>query len=132
MDDKSLDDKKIILEDLEEKSLLYRLKRWEKELLKKLKKFFYKDKVMKEHIKVMEDQKKYYNEEIKKENENYEKISKEIEENKKKEINLIEDNKNKIIQEKNKKYNDLIIYLESIKNDKNKLIDFFNNYTNLF
>ena len=69
--------------------------------------------------------KQQFDEELKKENTNFEKASKEIEQQKKKEINLIEDNKNKIIEERNKKYNNLIKYLESIKNDREKIIEFF-------
>ena len=64
--------------------------------------------------------KQQFDEELKKENTNFEKASKEIEQQKMKEINLIEDSKNKIIEERNKKYNNLITYLESIKNDREK------------
>ena len=59
------------------------------------------------------------------------KASKEIEQEKEKEINLIENNKNKIIEENNKKYENLIEYFESIKNDREKIIEFFNS-NNLF
>ena len=127
MEDKNIKEKKELLEYSEEKSLLYKLKRWEKNLIKYLKNLFSKknDEKTKEHIKIMEEQKKYYDNELKKENDNFEKASKKIEEEKKKEIDSIENNKNKKIEEDNKKYNDIIIYLESIKNDREKIIEFF-------
>ena len=106
-----------------------KLKKWEKTILYYIKNLFFKDEKTKEHMKRMEEQKQYFNDEVKKENDNYEKLSKEIEAETRKEINLLEENKNKIIEENNKKYNDLIMYLESIKNDKEKLIEFFNKYT---
>ena len=86
---------------------------------------FYKDQKTKDHLKKMEEHKQQFDEELKKENTNFEKASKEIEHQKMKEINLIEDSKNKIIEERNKKYNNLITYLESIKNDSEKIIEFF-------
>ena len=55
-----------------------------------------------------------------------------MEQEKKKEINLIQENKNKNIENNTKKYNNIISYLEIIKNDREKLIDFFTNYNNLF
>ena len=42
MDDKPTEDKKKLLEDLEEKSLLYKLKRWEKNIMNYLRRFFIK------------------------------------------------------------------------------------------
>ena len=124
--------KKKLLEDLEEKSLLYKLKRWEKNIMNYLRRLFYKDEKMKEHLKKMDEQKRYYDEEVKNENDNFERIYKEMEQEKKKEINLIEENKNKNIENNTKKYNNIISYLEIIKNDREKLIDFFTNYNNLF
>ena len=135
MDDinnKSSEEKRKILEDLEEKNLLYKLKRWEKNILNYLRNLFFKDAKMEAHNKEMERQKQLFNEELKKENENFEKASKELELKKQKEINLIEDGKNKIIEESQKKYDNLFEYLESIKNDKKKLIEFYNNSNNLF
>ena len=132
MDDKPTEDKKKLLEDLEEKSLLYKLKRWEKNIMNYLRRLFYKDEKMKEHLKKMDEQKRYYDEKVKNENDNFERISKEMEQEKKKEINLIEENKNKNIENNTKKYNSIISYLEIIKNDREKLIDFFTNYNNLF
>ena len=132
MDDKPTEDKKKLLEDLEEKSLLYKLKRWEKNIMNYLRRLFYKDEKMKEHLKKMDEQKRYYDEKVKNENDNFERIYKEMEQEKKKEINLIEENKNKNIENNTKKYNNIISYLEIIKNDREKLIDFFTNYNNLF
>lgn len=116
-------------EDSNEENSLSKLKKWEKTILYYIKNLFFKDEKTKEHMKRMQEQKQYFNDEVKKENDNYEKLSKEIEAETRKEINLLEENKNKIIEENNKKYNDLIMYLESIKNDKEKLIEFFNKYT---
>ena len=95
-------------------------------------KVFYKDEKMKEHLKKMDEQKRYYDEKVKNENDNFERIYKEMEQEKKKEINLIQENKNKNIENNTKKYNNIISYLEIIKNDREKLIDFFTNYNNLF
>lgn len=126
MEGKSLSEQKKLLEELENKNILYSLKRWEKKLLKFLRKLFYNNVQMKEHIKIMENEKKVFDEQIKKENEDYEKISKEIIDEKIREIKLIEENKSKIIEENKKIYTNLIEYLESIKNDREKLIEFFN------
>ena len=132
MDKKPIEDKKKMLEDLEEKSLIYKLKRWEKNILNYLRRFFFKDEKMKQHMRKMEEQKQYFDEKIKKENNNFDRVSKEIEQEKKRELNLIEEKKNNTIKNNTQKYNDIILYLEKIKNDKEKLIEFFNNYNNLF
>ena len=132
MDEKPIEDKKKMLEDLEEKSLIYKLKRWEKNILNYLRRFFFKDEKMKQHMRKMEEQKQYFDEKIKKENNNFDRVSKEIEQEKKRELNLIEEKKNNTIKNNTQKYNDIILYLEKIKNDKEKLIEFFNNYNNLF
>ena len=117
------------LEKLENESLLYKLKRFERKFLKYLRKIFRKSnyEIIERHIEYMEKQEDEYNEAVKKENMNYELKSKEININKKKELDLIEENKNKLINEKKNLYNDIITYLESIKNDKEKLNNFFNN-----
>ena len=132
MDEKPIEDKKKMLEDLEEKSLISKLKRWEKNILNYLRRFFFKDEKMKQHMRKMEEQKQYFDEKIKKENNNFDRVSKEIEQEKKRELNLIEEKKNNTIKNNTQKYNDIILYLEKIKNDKEKLIEFFNNYNNLF
>jgi hypothetical protein len=85
------------LNELEEKSKLYRLKRYEKKLMKKYRNIL-KPNNKKELIfeKIKENEKKF-EKQIKEENQNF---------NKEKEINIMS-------------------YLESIKSDKKKLIEFF-------
>ena len=131
MEDKSIEGKKELLEYFEVKNITHKLKRWQKNLMKYLRNLFIKDERTREHFQKMEEQKQHYDEEVKKENDNFVKASKEIEQKKEKEINLIENNKNKIIEENNKKYENLIEYFESIKNDREKIIEFFNS-NNLF
>lgn len=125
MEGKSLKEQEELLEQLEEKNIYYRLKRWEIKIFKYLKNLFYKDQNIKEHFEKMEKQKIEFNQEIKKENTIYERLSQKIEEEKKREICRIEEEKNKTIEKKEKEYNDLISYLESIKDDKKKIIEFF-------
>lgn len=127
MEGKSLKEQEEFLEHLEEKNLYYKLKRWELKIFKYLKRLFYKDQNIKDHIKKMAEQEKNFEIDVQKENANYEKLSKEIEEAKKKEIEIIEKNKNEIIEEKEKKYNNIISKLEEIKNDREKIIEFFEN-----
>lgn len=115
MEEKSLKKKKKILEDL-----------WEKQFLKSLRKKYFENNYYLEHIEKMEEQEIELNEKIKKENDTYEKLKKQMEEEKNKAINLIELNKKNTIEENKKKYRDLISYLETIKNNKEKLIEFFN------
>jgi hypothetical protein len=64
---------------------------------------------------------------IKEENENFAKEREIIIKEKKESIKLIEQNKKCKINESNKKYRNILAYLDSIKNDKNKLIQFFQN-----
>ena len=118
-----IEEKRRILEELEQKNVYSRLKRWEKQLMKKLRNFI---NYVKQNIEIMEKQKKEFNQEIKKENVEFERLSREKTEEKNKELNKIEDNKNEIINKNEKKYSDIISYLETIKNDKEKLIEFFN------
>ena len=119
MEGKSLKEQKEFLEELEEKKLYYRLKRWEKKIFKYLKNLFYKDENIKGHIKNMEEQEKQFENEVKEENNNYEILREKIE------IEKIEEKKNEIIKEKEQKYNNIIAKLESIKNDRAKIIEFF-------
>ena len=113
-------------EALEEKNLLYKLKRWEKNLLKKLRKFFLNISLYKEHKEEINKQNIKLNEDIKKEMENLEIEKKEIIKEKEESIKKLEIEKKKLIDENDKKYNEILIYLESIKNDRNKLIEFLN------
>lgn len=113
-------------EALEGKNLLYKLKRWEKNLLKKLRKFFLNISLYKEHKEEINKQNIKLNEDIKKEMENLEIEKKEIIKEKEESIKKLEIEKKKLIDENDKKYNEILIYLESIKNDRNKLIEFLN------
>ena len=58
--------------------------------------------------------------------ENLEIEKKEIIKEKEESIKKLEIEKKKLIDENDKKYNEILIYLESIKNDRNKLIEFLN------
>ena len=113
-------------DELKEKSILYKLKRWEKNLMKKLKKmlaYFYLIKEQREEIKKQNIQ---LDEDIKKEMEIFEIEKKEIIQAKEESIKKIEIEKEKLIQEDDKKYHEILEYLNSIKDDKNKLIEFLN------
>ena len=105
---------------LHEKSLLYKLKRWEKKLMKKLKKLYLNITFIFEQKKEIKRQNQILNEEIKKEMDNLEIEKKEIIQEK--EESEIE--KAKLIKEDDKKFTEILSYIESIKNDKNKLIEF--------
>ena len=107
------------------KSKLYKLKRHEKNEMKKMRKvLFFLDK--KEiHNKIMEKKKKEFELQIKKENENFEKEKEKIIKEKNESIQNIESNKIRAIKEINIKYKNLFTYLESIKNDKEKILEFF-------
>jgi transcriptional regulator of heat shock response len=107
------------------KSKLYKLKRHEKNEMKKMRKvLFFLDK--KEiHNKIMEKKKKEFEVQIKKENENFEKEKEKIIKEKNESIQNIESNKIRAIKEINIKYKNLFTYLDSIKNDKEKILEFF-------
>ena len=107
------------------KSKLYKLKRYEKIEMKKLRKvIFFLDR-KKIHNKIMEKKKKEFEVQIKKENENFEKEKEKIIKEKNESIQNIESNKKRAIKEINIKYKNLFTYLDSIKNDKEKLLEFF-------
>ena len=115
------------LRELEEKSELYRLKRYEKKEMKKYRKILFsidKKELIVEYIK--ENQKKT-EEKIKEENEIFIKEKENILKEKNETIKYIEDKKINKINENNIKFKNIISYLESIKNDKKKLIDYFRN-----
>ena len=107
------------------KSKLYKLKRHEKNEMKKMRKaLFFLDK--KEiYNKIMEKKKKEFELQIKKENENFEKEKEKIIKEKNESIQNIESNKKRSINETNIKYKNLFTYLDSIKNDKEKILEFF-------
>jgi hypothetical protein len=115
------------LKELEEKSKLYKLKRYEKNSIKKYKKIlFYNDKKDIIVEKMKQNQKKF-EKKLKEENEIFIKEKEIILKEKKETIKLIENKKVNTIQENNKKYKNIFSYLDSIKNDRKKLIEFFQN-----
>lgn len=120
------------LKELEEKSELYKLKRYEKNCIKKYRNIlFYNDK--KELIvEQMKQNQKKFEKKLKEENEIFIKEKEIILKEKKETIKLIENKKINTIQENNKKYKNIISYLDSIKNDRKKLIEFFQNNINYF
>lgn len=69
------------------KSIYYKLKKWEKNLLKYLKKLLFLDLKMKEHIDIMENEKMKCEEKIEFENKKYEMLSNETMEEKIKLLN---------------------------------------------
>ena len=75
---------------------------------------------------IKESQKKFENQ-VKEEKENFAREKERIINEKKAQIKQIEIDKKKEINENNKKIKDLISYLDSIKNDKQKIIEFFQN-----
>ena len=98
--------------------------------------FFSKEKVKKDSLidekkgliieAINQSQKKYEKEE-KEEEEKFKKEKEIILIQKNEEIKKIENNKKKEIEQDNKKHKNLLAYLDSIKNDKNKIIEFLQN-----
>ena len=114
--------------ELEEKSRVYKLKRFEKNLMKKYRNILLSnDKKGLIDEKIKENQKKFENN-IREENENFYREKELIEKEKKEKIKLIETNTKSKIDENEKKYKKLLSHLDTIKNDKKKLIEFFKNY----
>jgi hypothetical protein len=70
---------------------------------------------------------KKYEKEVKEEEEKFKKEKAIILIQKSEEIKKIENNKKKEIEQGNKKHKNLLAYLDSIKNDKNKIIEFLQN-----
>jgi hypothetical protein len=115
------------LYELEEKSRFYKLKRLEKNLMKKYRNILLSnDKKALIDEKIKENQKKFENN-IREENENFYREKELIEKEKKETIKSIEINKKSKINENEKKYKKLLSHLDTIKNDKKKLIEFFKN-----
>ena len=114
--------------ELEEKSRVYKLKRFEKNLMKKYRNILLSnDKRGLIDEKIKENQKKFENN-IREENDNFYREKELIEKEKKEKIKSIETNTKSIIDENEKKYKKLLSHLDTIKNDKKKLIEFFKNY----
>ena len=112
---------------LEEKSKLYKLKRYEKNLMKKYRNLLSAKDKKELAIEKMKETDKKFEQKIKEENHNFEKEKKMIIKEKKETIRQIEHDKKTKIDENNKKYRNLLSYLDTIKNDKKKLIEFFKN-----
>ena len=111
---------------LKEKSLLYKLKRWEKIMMQKLGDIISHFKLFKEHKDEIKKQNDELNENIKKEMEILESEKKLIEREKEESIKKLENEKQNAIKANDKKYDEILSYLNSIKNDKDKLIEFLN------
>lgn len=114
-------------EELSKKSIYYKLKRWEKNLMKKLRAFILNLKYIKAHKEEIKKQNEKLNQEIKKEMDSFEKEKQEIIKQKNESIKQIETKKQNLIKENDNKYKEILSYLDSIKNDRNKLIEFFKN-----
>ena len=116
------------LYELEEKNRVYKLKRFEKNLMKKYRNILLSnDKKGLIDEKIKENQKQFENN-IREENENFYREKELIEKEKKEKIKSIETNTKSKIDENEKKYKKLFSHLDTIKNDKKKLIEFFKNY----
>ena len=111
---------------LKEKNLLYTLKRWEKILMNKLEKILHKFKLLKDYKEEIKKQNDEINENIKREMESLEVEKKLIEKEKEESIKKLEIEKQNSIKANDKKYEEILAYLNSIKNDREKLIEFLN------
>ena len=111
---------------LKEKNLLYTLKRWEKILMNKLGKILDKFKLLKDYKEEIKKQNDEINENIKREMESLEVEKKLIEKEKEESIKKLEIEKQNSIKANDKKYEEILAYLNSIKNDREKLIEFLN------
>ena len=76
-------------------------------------------------LEYFKEKQKKYEQQIKEENENFIREKAIILKNKNERIKQIEADKKKEIDESNKKYRNIFTYLDSIKNDKTKLIEYF-------
>ena len=111
---------------LKEKSLLYKLKRWEKILMQKLGNIISHFKLLKDYKDEIKKQNDELNENIKKEMKIFEADKKMIELEKEESINKLENEKQSAIKANDEKYGEILSYLNSIKNDRDKLIEFLN------
>ena len=123
MDFDDIDEMRKKYEELNNKKSMLKLKRYEKNLLKKYNKYFLNEKF----IKQIEEEKNIYNEKIAKENIEYINEKERLRKEKEECIKKIENETNSIIIENKKKYEKLFNYLNEIKNDKVKLIEYFKN-----
>jgi len=111
---------------LMEKSLLYKLKRWEKILMQQLGNIISRFKLFKDYKKEIKKQNDELNENIKKEMEIFEADKKIIQQEKEEAIKKLEDEKQNAIKANDEKYNEIITHINLIKNDRDKLIEFLN------
>lgn len=125
MDFDDIDEMRKKYEELNNKKSMFKLKRYEKNLLKKYNKYFSNE----GFIKQIEEERNIYNEKIAKENIEYINEKERLRKEKEECIKKIENETNSIIQENKKKYEKLFNYLNEIKNDKVKLIEYFKNPT---
>lgn len=125
MDFDDIDEMRKKYEELNNKKSMFKLKRYEKNLLKKYNKYFSNE----GFIKQIEEERNIYNEKIAKENIEYLNEKERLRKEKEECIKKIENETNNIIQENKKKYEKLFNYLNEIKNDKVKLIEYFKNPT---
>lgn len=125
MDFDDIDEMRKKYEELNNKKSMFKLKRYEKNLLKKYNKYFSNE----EFIKQIKEERNIYNEKIAKENIEYLNEKERLKKEKEECIKKIENETNSIIQENKKKYEKLFNYLNEIKNDKVKLIEYFKNPT---
>ena len=125
MDFHDIDEMRKKYEELNNKKSMFKLKRYEKNLLKKYNKYFSNE----GFIKQIEEERNIYNEKIAKENIEYLNEKERLRKEKEECIKKIENETNSIIQENKKKYEKLFNYLNEIKNDKVKLIEYFKNPT---
>lgn len=125
MDFDDIDEMRKKYEELNNKKSMFKLKRYEKNLLKKYNKYFSNE----GFIKQIEEERNIYNEKIAKENIEYLNEKERLRKEKEECIKKIENETNSIIQENKKKYEKLFNYINEIKNDKVKLIEYFKNPT---
>ena len=78
-------------------------------------------------IQAINQSQKKYEKEAKDEEEKFKKEKENIIRQKNEEITKIENNTKKEIEKENKKHKDLLSYLDSIKNDRDKLVEFLQN-----
>jgi hypothetical protein len=94
--------------------------------MNKLEKILHKFKLLKDYKEEFKKQNDEINENIKREMESLEVEKKLIEKEKEESIKKLEIEKQNSIKANDKKYEEILAYLNSIKNDREKLIEFLN------
>ena len=123
MDVDNIDESIKKYEELKNKKSMFKLKRYENNLLKELNKYFLNE----NFVKQIKEQKNEYCEKIAKESVEFEQKKEKLRKEKEEAIKKIDNLTNTVIQENKKKYENLFNYLNKIKNDKDKLIEYFKN-----